>query len=447
MRARPALVSRSHYNLYLFFAILFGVALGAWFPVNSQQLSGSERERGRVMLKIIKDDIKEHYYDPSFHGLNLDESFNKAEEKLKQATSNSQIFATIAQTLLDFNDSHTFFLPPRRSFSLEYGWKMQMVGDVCYATIVKPGSDAEAKGLRPGDIVHDIDGYKPSRENLWILNYLFRALWPRSAQRLSVQSPGGQPRLLEIASKVKEGRKVLDFGNSAEAHDDDIKEQLEDYLRRDRFQTPGDDLLIWKMPQFDQSEKEIEGVMGRVKKYKNLILDLRGNHGGYVETLRHLVGYFLGAPVKIADVKGRKETKPMMSKKIGGAYEGRLIVLIDSDSASAAEMFARTMQLEKRATVIGDRSSGSVMQSRIYPRKIGMDVMVFYATSITEADVIMSDGQSLEHTGVVPNELMLPTGADLAAGRDPVLVRAAALLGVTIEPEKAGLLFPVEWPK
>ena len=166
MRARPALVSLSHSTHYLFFAVLFGVALGACFPVNSQQVSGSERERGRLMLKFIKDDIKEHYYDPTFHGLNLDERFNVADEKIKQATSNSQIFATIAQTLLDFNDSHTFFLPPRRSFSLEYGWKMQVVGDACYVTIVKPGSDAEAKGLRPGDIVNEIDGYKPSRENL-----------------------------------------------------------------------------------------------------------------------------------------------------------------------------------------------------------------------------------------------------------------------------------------
>jgi C-terminal processing protease CtpA/Prc len=447
VRARLALVSARHSTLYWFFAILFVAALGASFPVNSQQLTASERERGHLMLKFIKEDIKEHYYDPAFHGLNLDESFKNADHKIEQATSNSQIFAIIAQTLLDFKDSHTFFLPPRRGFSIEYGWKMQTIGDGCYVTVVKAGSDAETKGLRPGDTILSVDDYKPSRENLWILNYLFRGLWPRKAQRLIVQSPGGQPRQLDIASKVKEAPQILDGSYSALDHDYDIKRHLDDYLRRDRFQTLSNAVLIWKMPQFDQTEKEIEGVMGRVKKYPNLILDLRGNRGGYVETLQHLVGCFLGAPVKIADVKGRKETKPMMARKVRDAYEGKLVVLIDSDSASAAEIFARVMQLEKRATVIGDRSSGSVMEARGYPRKIGMDRMVFFATSITDADVIMTDGKSLEHLGAIPDELLLPTGADLAAGRDPVLVRAAALLGVIIEPDKAGLLFPVEWPK
>jgi C-terminal processing protease CtpA/Prc len=436
-----------HYSsVCLLLATLFVLAAGGLFPVRSQQLSSSERERDRMMLKIIKDDVKEHYYDPTFHGVNLDESFKAADEKIKQATSNSQIFAIIAQTLMALNDSHTFFLPPMRGFRVEYGWQMKAVGDLCYVTIVKPGSDAEAKGMKAGDIIQKIDGFDPTRQNLWILNYLFRALSPRSAQQLVVQSPGGQPRELVINSKVREGQKLLDLTNSAQFHDFLVQLQSEDYLNRHRFQEYGNELLIWKMPQFDLTEKEVEGIMGRVKKFKSLILDLRGNGGGYEETMRHLVGYFLGAEVKIADIKSRKDTKPLMSKKAGG-YEGKLIVLVDSDSASASEIFAREMQLEKRATIIGDKSSGSVMQALHYPRALGTDSVVFYGTSITDADVIMSDGKSMEHVGVTPDELLLPTAEDMAAKRDPVLAHAADLAGVKLDPEKAGALFPVEWPR
>ncbi len=59
----------------------------------------------------------------------------------------------------------------------------------------------------------------------------------------------------------------------------------------------------------------------------------------------------------------------------------------------------------------------------------------------------MSDGKSLEKVGVTPDELILPTGADLAAGRDAVISRAAEVLGFKISSEMAGALFPVEWNK
>jgi len=66
---------------------------------------------------------------------------------------------------------------------------------------------------------------------------------------------------------------------------------------------------------------------------------------------------------------------------------------------------------------------------------------ILYGLSITDADLIMSDGKSPEGQGVTPDELLLPTVADISARHDPVIARAAALAGVELSAEKAGELF------
>src|SRR5687767_13759622 len=161
-----------------------------------QTPSGFDRERGRTMLNVIKGDIKKNYYDPNFRGMDVDARFKEAEEKIKVATSQGQIFGIIAQALIDLDDSHTFFLPPGRSFTTEYGWQMQMIGEKCYIVAVKPGSDAEAKGLREGDEVYTIDGFGPVRENIWKINYNYQALRPRPGVRLVVIKPDGTQQQL-----------------------------------------------------------------------------------------------------------------------------------------------------------------------------------------------------------------------------------------------------------
>jgi C-terminal processing protease CtpA/Prc len=152
--------------------------------------------------------------------------------------------------------------------------------------------------------------------------------------------------------------------------------------------------------------------------------------------------------ITFAEIKRRKETKPLIAKTRGSnAFGGQLIVLIDSRSGSAAELFARVVQLEKRGLVVGDVSAGAVMRSKHHGHELGLDTVIFYGASITDADIIMSDGKSLERVGVIPDELKLPKAAALAAKHDPVLSYAAALTGVKITPEKAGELFPIEWRK
>ncbi|HYP27237.1 MAG TPA: S41 family peptidase [Blastocatellia bacterium] len=425
-----------------FVLVLWLIALT--LPALGQSLSSFDRERGRLMLRTIQSDIKKYYYDPNFRGIDLEAHFKEADDKIKDATSIGQMFGIIAQAMLAFDDSHTFFLPPQRASTTDYGLYIKMIGDRCHIMAVRPGSDAEAKGVKVGDQVLSIDGFEVTRENSWKIDYAYRVLRPKAGVRAVVQSPGGQPRQVDVMATVKKGKVIQRF---EEDWGDWLREQEKDiHLSRHRYHEVGKDLFIWKMPQFDLSDGDVDEMMDKARKHKALILDLRGNGGGYETTLKRLVGNFFGQEVKIADRKGRKEIKPIIAKPRASSYfEGDLIVLVDSQSGSAAEVFARVIQLEKRGIVLGDRTAGAVMLSKRYSYESGVDIVAYYGASITEFDLIMKDGKSLEHVGVKPDELLLPSAAALAAKRDPVLSRAAALAGVTLDPAEAGALFPVEW--
>ena len=412
--------------------LVFGASLAK--HTNAQGLDRFDRDSALTMLSVTKDDLKKNYFDPTLHGIDIDTRFKEAEARLKQATTRDQLIITIAQTMLDFNDSHTYFVPPSRAAQIEYGWEMQIIGDQAFVTEIKSGSDAEAKGLLRGDLILSVDGYAPSRDNMWKMYYRYYSLMPSSSIRLVVQTPGQpQEREIDVAAKITRGGKVVGWWTGYRGRRN----------QKDRAQEFGDDLIIWQMSSFEYDNEHVDIAMSKASKFKALILDLRGNGGGYTDALERLTGHFFDHDVKVADMKGRKEMKPILAKTRGSStYKGQLIVLIDSESASASELFARTIQLEKRGIVIGDRSQGAVMASRHYDHQTGVGNVLYFGNSVTIADLIMSDGNSLERTGVTPDEILLPTSADLAAQRDPVLSRAAKIAGVELDPAKAGTLFP-----
>ena len=415
------------------------------------QFSSFERERALQMLDTISADVKKHYYDPKFHGLDWDARVKEAKDRIEKSTTQNQALSHIAGTLIDLNDSHTFFLPPSRPYVLDYGLEFQMIGVKCFVTRVRPGSDAEGKGIKPGDEVLSISGFQPTRDNLWQMQYVLRTLRPQLSLKMDLRDPGGASRQVEAMAKYRELRRIKDLTGSSGGNDIwDLFRAGEDarHLQRARTQEFGDDLMILKFPAFAFNESEIRDLIGRARKHKALIIDLRDNGGGSVDTEKYLLEGLFENNVEVAKRVSRKDTKPLMEKfHPHDPFGGKLAVLVDSNSASASEILARVVQLEKRGTIVGDRSSGKVMESVRNSYAAGMGVMVFYGASITEADVIMSDGKSLENVGVTPDEIMLPTAADIAAGRDPVLAHAAEMMGVKITSEEAGKLFPYEWPK
>jgi len=429
--------------------LIVALFITSWsFDALAQKASSVEIERGHSILRALKSDIEQNYYDPKFRGIDLETLFKDAKENIKQADSNGQIFGIIARTLIQFDDSHLYFIPPPRPVRIEYGWFAQMIGDKCFVTGVRPGSDAEAQGLKEGDLIYLYDGMKPNRKEFWKIGYILNVLRPKTSLRVVVQSAGAEPRELEIKAKVTELKRLTDLTNGNEVMHLEVESERNARLTRHRF-TEIDDVFIWKMPQFDLAKQGVDDIVGKFRKKKALVLDLRGNGGGYEETLLRLLGWVSSTEIKVGDLIRRKESKPLFAKSVegDGAFKGKLVVLIDSNSGSAAELFARVVQLEKRGTVIGDQSAGAVMRSRRYDHQFGIGQVTPYGVSVTDADFVMTDGKGLEAVGVTPDELMLPEQLDLANGRDPVLARALALVGLDVSPEKAHALFPKEWRK
>ena len=292
-----------------------------------------------------------------------------------------------------------------------------------------------------------IEGFRPTRANWWKLNYAFHTLSPRAGMKLVVVSPGGLPRELTVMSQVHKLPKTYDFSNGFDMWNVIRQSQNEEERNRPRTIEQGD-VLIWKLPRFLLTDEQIDAFLHKANGHKAVVIDLRGNPGGAEENLARLLGGVFDRDVKIGDRTERKSAKPFVAKSRGGhAFSGKLVVLVDSGSASAAELFARVVQLEKRGTVVGDQSAGAVMEARTFPFSqgalLGSDLP--YGVEVTVADLKMTDGNSLEHHGVVPDEMLLPSPEELAAGADPQLARALQLVGIPVSSAAAGQLFPVSW--
>jgi C-terminal processing protease CtpA/Prc len=395
------------------------------------------------MLRTAYDDVKKYYYDPGLHGLDWDARFREYSAMIGRAHNMDNGLSVIAAFLYGLKDSHTYFVPPARADRFDSGYRFALVGDACFITQIRPNTDAATK-LHIGDQVLQLDGFNVNRENIQDVQYFLKILTPRATEQLDVRSPAGEQRRVSVNSEIKANRQISDSTTHMDYWDTVRRIEDESHATRSRM-VQHEDTAIWKLQYFNLDIDEVRRNINIARKHKTLILDLRGNPGGAIDSLKSMVSGLFDHDVKLYDRADRKESKPVIARHSGKPYQGKLIVLVDAASGSCAELLARIVQIERRGSVIGDKTAGTVMESIIYRESQGNRTRIFYGFSVTDANLIMSDGKSLEKTGVVPDEVLLPTGADLAAGRDPVLARAAELAGIKLDTIAAGKMFPYEW--
>lgn len=158
---------------------------------------------------------------------------------------------------------------------------------------------------------------------------------------------------------------------------------------------------------------------------KKLIIDLRGNPGGYLDSAIDMVSWFLpsGEVVVKEDFGENKEQKKHLSKGYNIFNDDyKIVILVDGGSASASEIFAGAMQDHKKAILVGKKTFGKGSVQEVVP------VTSNTSLKITIAKWLTPNGLSISNNGLTPDFDVSVTEEDIVSKNDPQLNKAILLL-------------------
>jgi carboxyl-terminal processing protease len=269
------------------------------------------------------------------------------------------------------------------------------------------GSPAEKAGLVTGDLILAADG--TSLDGLTVDEARDKIRGPKgSVVTLSVQRGTDELFDLTITRDVVQEREVVS---------EDLADGTVGYVRLSGF---SDDGAVELQDALAAHIKD-----GRTK----LILDVRGNPGGYVTAARSVASQFIDSGVIFweQDSKGAQVATDALAHGVATSPDIRVVCLIDGGSASASEIVAGALQDSKRATLVGQTSfgKGTVQQWQELSDEGG-------AFKLTIARWLTPDKRWIHGTGLTP-DVAVEIPADLPAGADPTLDKALEVLGATAD--------------
>ena len=279
------------------------------------------------------------------------------------------------------------------------------LGPSCHLLIVDSlaGSPAERAGLKSGDLVLETDGV--SLDGLTV-----------DAARDRIRGPKGTIVTLTIrrgADKPFELTITRDVVQQREVESRTLAGGTVGYVRLVGFSDAAADQLS------DAFAAHVKA--GRTR----LILDLRGNPGGYVTAARKVASQFIGSGVIFweQDAQGNQIATQALGDGVATDPKLTVVCLIDGGSASASEIVAGALQDSGRATLVGEQSfgKGTVQQWQELSGEGG-------AFKLTIARWLTPDKRWIHKTGLTPDvPVTLPD--PVPAGMDPILDKALEVLG------------------
>ncbi len=185
-----------------------------------------------------------------------------------------------------------------------------------------------------------------------------------------------------------------------------------------------------QLSQFiEGSGREFRSALGRLRAngMRALILDIRGNIGGYLNELDSVLNALLPprVPIYIEIQSGGTQVVRTTGSPVL-PLQTPVVVLIDEGSASAAELLAAAVKENQRGTLVGEKTAGAVEVS------IFVDLSDGSGLSVTVFEITTGRGMRLENVGVKPDVVATLTAYDFDTGQDRQLSWAIRLLQQTL---------------
>lgn len=356
--------------------------------------------------------VDRRFYASDFNGA----EWTTARERYREAAASAEdveaFYDVLNVMLAELDDAHTGARTPRESWEDFWaerafvGLNLSWLDHAWVVDEVRPGSAAEAAGIRSGWLVLNRDGaplpdeffdLKTEQGRTYTWGFLDEA-GRRVTHKLLAE------RLPDVMPPEEKGA-----------------EEGWVYLRFDEF-----------LPVFrDWLRERLAANAGA----PGIILDLRRNGGGEVATLERVLRDLLPGRVRYGTfvTRGGRANREKSAWLGGAPYTGPLAVLVGPGSASSAEILAYSLQHYGRARLFGETTAGVVIASQHFRLRDGGELQ------LGTFDFRTLDGGRLEGNGVQPDKEVKRTLPAVRAGRDEVLEAAVAWLRMErATPQAAG---------
>ena len=342
------------------------------------------------------------------------DAYNKLQEKFidpEKIDDQKIIYGAIEGMAKSLGDPYTSFFSPEdaQRFAQDLSGTFEGIGAEIgikknQLTIVAPleGTPAQEAGLKAGDSILEINGKNTSDftteeavnlirgpKGTYVTLTIYRDGWP-SAKDIEITRQ---------TIKIDSTKWELKDGNIAYVQIFQFDESLSGDFKNGVYQ-------ILQSPA------------------KKIILDLRNNPGGYLETAQEIAGYFLenGQTVLIEDFGGKKEQQIYKAPGNGELLKYPIVILINEGSASASEILAGALRDNRNAQLIGKKSFGKGSVQELAELRGGSFL------KITIAKWLTPKGHSISEAGLEPDIKIEITDKDAEKQKDPQLDKALEII-------------------